>query len=63
MTADGPGTPSMICHNKVDTHYYSPETIQKENACNAIVIRVHLGSNDRRAARQETTISSRHLTL
>ena len=30
MTADGPGTPSMICHNEVDTHYHSPDTIQKE---------------------------------
>ena len=31
MTADdGPGTPSMICHSEVDTHYYSLGTIQKE---------------------------------
>ena len=30
ITADDPGTPSMICHNEVDTHYYSPDTIQKE---------------------------------
>ena len=31
MTADdGPGTPSMICHNEVDTRYYSEDTIQKE---------------------------------
>ena len=30
MSDDGPGTPSMICHNEVNTHYYSPDTIQKE---------------------------------
>ena len=24
------GTPSMISHNEVDKHYYSPDTIQKE---------------------------------
>ena len=30
MTADGADTHSMICHNEVDTHYYSPDTIQKE---------------------------------
>ena len=31
MTADdGPGTPFVISHNEVDTHYYSPDTIQKE---------------------------------
>ena len=58
----------MICHNEVDTYYYynySPDSGHntKRNARNAIVIRVHLGSNDRRGARQETTISSRHLTL
>ena len=30
LTADDdPGTPS-ICHTEVDTHYYSPDTIQKE---------------------------------
>ena len=63
MTADdGPGTPSMICHNEIDTHYYSPDTIQKEMHA-MIVIRVHLDSNDRRGTRQETTISSHHLML
>ena len=30
MSDDGPGTPFMICHNEVDTHYYSPDTIHKE---------------------------------
>ena len=63
MTVDDPGTPSMICHNEVNTHYYSPDTIRQRNARNAIVIRVHLGSNDRRGATQETTFPSRHLTL
>ena len=30
MTADGPVTPSMMCHKEVGTHYYIPDTMQKE---------------------------------
>ena len=30
LSDDGPGTPFIICHNEVDTHYYNPDTIQKE---------------------------------
>ena len=30
VSDDCPGTPSRICHNEVDTHYYSLDTIQKE---------------------------------
>ena len=30
ISDDGPGTPFMVSHNKVDTHYYSPDTTQKE---------------------------------
>ena len=37
------------------------ELLVEKTGGNAIVIRVHLGSNDRRRTRQETKISSRNL--
>ena len=58
MSDDSPGTPSIICHNEVDTLLQSGDNAERDER-NAVVLRVHLGSNYHRGARQET-ISSRH---
>ena len=49
MSDDGPGTPSLICDNEVDTRTLLQSGHNTErNASGAIAILVCLGSNDRR---------------
>ena len=45
------GTPSRMSRNEVDTHLQSGHNTER-NPRNAILIRVHLGSNDHRGPRQ-----------
>ena len=47
----------MISHNEVDTHLQSGHNTER-NSRNAILIRVHLGSNDQRNKTVNTDFQS-----